>query len=835
MIRRRALRHAYCLFALALAATITRGRALADEDASTPVPQDDEVRKLDAYRAELVEEIETLRGALARSEKVRQETKVLLESASKRLREQRDAKRKGLGRETQRREKELSSTRQALDAARADEARQTARAAELEKAIADLHAIVATQDAEHKKLEGEVAALEHARNDAARSQAALVASREQQTKQLAKHLAEAEHERERRAGELEAQQKLLAGTRRELEELRAARDRNAVKTSGLDREVQTLRAATTEQAAANQRLQADLARLTREGDDQAKKNAEALASRNEQVAQLSRQLADAEREATERATRLEAEAQDLAATRSTLESLKAEQRRQSDRARSLDGEVATLRAGAVEQAAAKQRLEEELSRSAREGKEQAKQHSATIAARDADVERLQRGLATADRARQERDAKIAAQEEELVSARGVLETLQTAQRERSAEAGLKPDAQQQGAKDQTSRPYIDELTGSAEALATHLSRDRAERDRQRGDARPLGDDSQGRIAALEVELRKVRDRELTSRDETKDLEQALEAEKQTSRSKLEALQSVLQSTRTAGAELRASLDDARRKNADLSRQVGDLNEAVRKVHALRTKYEEKELEALKTTPAQSAGREVHGEKQTRQSSIATDPGSGPSKLLPSDVQTTSAPPAAEPAVAQTLLVAEADPAAADLREQLSVERERRETLEQEIQRLTASGNREERFVEVWEALQSARSEILVLSNQLSDERKSRENLEVTLARIQGESGGEARGGNDVAQRLAETLNQRRAEADRLGEQLKNANEIIVRLKGRLEGTGASVAENKILGDLDKENESLRDSLKAAQEANASLRVKAEMAERLAEMVYGKSP
>ena len=129
MIRRRALRHASCLFALALAATIPRGRALADQDPSAPVPQDDEIRKLDAYGAELVEEIETLRGALARSEKVRQEAKALLESASKRLREQRDAQREGLGRETDRREKELSSTRQALDAARAEEARQTARAA----------------------------------------------------------------------------------------------------------------------------------------------------------------------------------------------------------------------------------------------------------------------------------------------------------------------------------------------------------------------------------------------------------------------------------------------------------------------------------------------------------------------------------------------------------------------------------------------------------------------------------------------------------------------------------------------------------------------------------
>ena len=58
---------------------------------------------------------------------------------------------------------------------------------------------------------------------------------------------------------------------------------------------------------------------------------------------------------------------------------------------------------------------------------------------------------------------------------------------------------------------------------------------------------------------------------------------------------------------------------------------------------------------------------------------------------------------------------------------------------------------------------------------------------------------------------------------------------RFEATGSPVEENKILGDLDKENTDLRDALKAAQEANTSLRAKAEMAERLAEMVYGKAP
>jgi chromosome segregation ATPase len=814
MIRRRALRHAYRLFALVLAATITRGQALADPDAPAPVPQDDEVLKLQAHRAELVEEIETLRSELARSEKVRRETRALLDSVSKRLRAELDAHQAPSAPESRRGEKELSSTRQALDAVEAEKAHQTERTAELEKTIADLRVMVTTQEAEHKKLESELAALEHARNDAAQSQARLIASHAQQTKRLATQIAEAAYERESRARELEAQQSLLATTRRELEALRAERDRAAVKVNGLERDVQVLRAATAEHAAANQRKQADLARRSRERDDQAKKNAEALARRNEQIAQLSRQLADAEREATERATRLETQAHDLAAARSELESLKAERRRQSDRGRALDAEVAMLRTGAAEQGATEQRLEREFSISTRKADDQAKQQAATIASHDTEVERLQRQLASIEGSRQERDAKIAAQEEELVSARAALETLQTAQRERSAGADRNPEVPKHGTEVETSRQPIGELAARTEALAADLSRDRAVRGAKTGDGQRPEDASQGRIGELEAELQQARDRELTSRAETKSLQKALETEKQASRSKLETLQSVLQNTRTAGAELRASLDEARQKNADLSRQVGNLNEAVRKVHALRTKYEEKELHAAEPNLAQSADQEVHEEQLD---------------------QTTSATAAAEPAVAKTLLVGETDPASADLREQLSVERERRETLEQEIQRLTASGNTEEKFVEVWKALQSARSEILVLSNQLTDERKNRENLEVTLERIQRESDGEARGNRDVARQLAETLNQRRAEADRLSEQLKNANEIIVRLKGRLEATESSAGENKVLGDLDKENKDLRDALKAAQEANTTLRAKAEMAERLAEMVYGKGP
>jgi hypothetical protein len=168
-----------------------------------------------------------------------------------------------------------------------------------------------------------------------------------------------------------------------------------------------------------------------------------------------------------------------------------------------------------------------------------------------------------------------------------------------------------------------------------------------------------------------------------------------------------------------------------------------------------------------------------------------------------------------------------------VERERRETLEEEVKRLSTSGNSDDRFVEVWNALQSARSEILVLGNQLAEERKDREDLEIALARTQQDPANKSN--KDVARRLAETLNDRRSQADRLAAQLKDANEIIVRLKGRLEASGSPEGHDKLLAELQKDNETLRDALQAAEQANEALRGKAEMAQRLAEMVYGKGP
>src|SRR5207253_1164777 len=108
----------------------------------------------------------------------------------------------------------------------------------------------------------------------------------------------------------------------------------------------------------------------------------------------------------------------------------------------------------------------------------------------------------------------------------------------------------------------------------------------------------------------------------------------------------------------------------------------------------------------------------------------------------------------------------ELREQLSIERERRATLEGEIQRLTAAGDPEERFLDVWKALQSARAEILVLSNQLSEERHSREDLEIAVARMSQEGGLPQE--KDFAEKLLATMRERRAEADSLAGQLNNA-------------------------------------------------------------------
>jgi hypothetical protein len=343
-------------------------------------------------------------------------------------------------------------------------------------------------------------------------------------------------------------------------------------------------------------------------------------------------------------------------------------------------------------------------------------------------------------------------------------------------------------------------------------------------------ESQEQVRGLETQLREIREREEALRASARNLEEALDAEKQAGRSKLEALESVLLDTRSASIQLRTELDETRQRNTELAREVSRLQGVTQ--DAGRPKVAEPPQQ---TASVQGATRPPNGGKkqvrsprsqpgpsepeQAKELASAGDPGLKNAVELPSGA---GADDATE------------DPAATkDLQEQLSVERERRETLEDEVKRLTTSGNFDDRFVEVWNALQSARSEILVLSNRLAEERKDREDLEIALARTQEDPANKSN--KDLAQRLAQTLNDRRSEADRLAAQLKDANEIIVRLKGRLESSGSPEGQDRLLADLQKDNETLRDALQAAEQANEALRGKAEMAQRLAEMVYGKGP
>jgi DNA repair exonuclease SbcCD ATPase subunit len=331
------------------------------------------------------------------------------------------------------------------------------------------------------------------------------------------------------------------------------------------------------------------------------------------------------------------------------------------------------------------------------------------------------------------------------------------------------------------------------------------------------------LPELESQLREARQREQAVRTSVKNLEQALDAEKHAARSKLEALESVLLDARSASTQLRAELDETRQRNTELSREVSLLQGATTEAGQPSARDQARQSSGVQQ-PTPLAGKHL------------PPPGSpGPDAQKGKELASAGQPshPSAVEMSPEAESNAAEDPATKDLQEQLSVERERRETLEEEVKRLTTSGNSDDRFVEVWNALQSARSEILVLGNQLAEERKDREDLEIALARTQQDPA--SKSNTDLAKRLEQALNDRRAEADRLAAQLKDANEMIVRLKGRLEASGSPEEGDKLLADLQKDNESLRKALNAAEEANQALRGKAEMAQRLAEMVYGKGP
>jgi hypothetical protein len=97
------------------------------------------------------------------------------------------------------------------------------------------------------------------------------------------------------------------------------------------------------------------------------------------------------------------------------------------------------------------------------------------------------------------------------------------------------------------------------------------------------------------------------------------------------------------------------------------------------------------------------------------------------------------------------------------------------------------------------------------------------------------------ERFETTMRERRAQAERLQEELRNANEAVVQLKSKLEGQGdrppvaapvaAPAADTRGLED---EVLKLRESLRNAQQANADLRAQSELAGRLADLLYSQS-
>jgi chromosome segregation ATPase len=112
-------------------------------------------------------------------------------------------------------------------------------------------------------------------------------------------------------------------------------------------------------------------------------------------------------------------------------------------------------------------------------------------------------------------------------------------------------------------------------------------------------------------------------------------------------------------------------------------------------------------------------------------------------------------------------------------------------------------------------------------------LEVTVARVRRIA--EIGAGDDWVDRFEATMNERREQAERLQEELHNANESIVSLKSKLEtAAGAAPAPAADVRGLEDDVKKLRDALQTAQQANADLRAQAELAARLAELLYAQS-
>jgi chromosome segregation ATPase len=173
-----------------------------------------------------------------------------------------------------------------------------------------------------------------------------------------------------------------------------------------------------------------------------------------------------------------------------------------------------------------------------------------------------------------------------------------------------------------------------------------------------------------------------------------------------------------------------------------------------------------------------------------------------------------------------------LQHELDVERDNRATLEREIARLVAVTRTDEASRAAARSLDDAQAQILLLNQRLAHEQRARESLEVAVARVQQIAAVGA--ADDWMDRFQASMNERREQSERLQEELHNANESIVTLRGKLEAAGPRPASTAEVDGLQGENKKLRDALQSAQQANADLRSQAELAARLAELLYGRS-
>jgi len=177
--------------------------------------------------------------------------------------------------------------------------------------------------------------------------------------------------------------------------------------------------------------------------------------------------------------------------------------------------------------------------------------------------------------------------------------------------------------------------------------------------------------------------------------------------------------------------------------------------------------------------------------------------------------------------------AVSLQHELDAERENRAVLEHEVERLVLVTRSAEPTVGLTRSLDDARAEILLLNQRLAHEQRARESLEIVVARVRRVA--QIGAGDDWVDRFETTMNERRDQAERLQEELHNANESIVSLKAKLEASaGAAPAAPGGVNGIEDEVKKLRDALQTAQHANEDLRSQAELAARLAELLYGQS-